>query len=226
MKLTSSLCSDYASPHYGAFAPSAQRTLGVQLISRPIMRTISLVVAIIIYFIRVTLNDVIPTPGNLSYLLIPIACLSLIASIIYLVFTIWFALHHGGHASPMIVLVTGVILAVVFPIPPPYEEGLFNRHREEFEHIVELARNSQLEHSSECSIWRSFVVPNGFEKLSADCIFVDYEPFLTVEFQPRNYMDKLVFIEDPSEIEDTIGCGPGDYRETLDENWFVCHMSP
>jgi len=187
---------------------------------------LSLVMALIIYFVRVTLNDVFPILGDFFCLLIPIAFLCLIASIIYLVFTIWFGLHRGGNASPVIVLIAGLIFAVVLPIPPRYEEGLFTRHREEFEKIVELARSSQLEHSSECSIWRSFAVPDGFERLSANCIFVDYEPFLTVEFQPRHYMDKLIFTEGPSEIENKIGCGPDDYREILDENWFLCHMSP
>jgi hypothetical protein len=160
---------------------------------------------------------------------LPVVSIIVLPLIAYFIVTIIYAFKTGGHPTPLIVLILGIILAVLLPTPPQYEIRIFNSHRTNYENLVNLAREHRLEHSQRCNIDRSYEPPVEYKQLSADCILVDYQPFFSVQFAPRIYTEQIVYIEDPNRIEDVMGCNipqDGDYHKQLDKNWYYCSMHP
>jgi hypothetical protein len=155
-------------------------------------------------------------------------CLGISIAAVYFGITIVYCFMPGGHPVPLLVFILGSLLAYLVPTPPPYEQRLFASHRMEYEQLVTLAREQQLAHNSSCSIDRTYETPPGYTEFSHDCIKVDYQPFFWVQFEPRIYLESIVFLDDPARIKDVMGCyskdGSDRYKQ-LDENWFLCSMS-
>jgi hypothetical protein len=142
----------------------------------------------------------------------------------YFLLTATYGLQYGGHAAPMIVLVVGIILALVLPTSPPYDtQRIFQTHRQQYEQLVDLARKGQLEHSAGCTYSSTFAAPKNYVKFSKYCIKVDHEPSFSVQFAPIIYNENIVYIDDPSRIQDVYGCDSSESTiQQLDSNWFYC----
>lgn len=144
-------------------------------------------------------------------------------------------IQHGfmkdGSLIPLVLLVGCTVLAFILPLPPLAEEASFNKHQEDYEHIVTLAKSKQLEHGNGCNADSpssyAFKVPEGYEHLSEDCIFVDYySSNINVEFMPYDYAVALNYFENPSDVSNSRDC---DFRgyvwKKINENWYVCKLS-
>jgi hypothetical protein len=186
----------------------------------------SIVISFSIYSIKLILNETNPIP--LGFICLPILCVIGILVFSYFLGTIAFIFIPEGHYSPMATLIVGVIIALFFPTPPTYEIRLFKCHRSNFELLVDEARQQKLTHDQKCRLERSYAIPTEFKKLSEKCIYVDYQPYFSVEFRPRTYMQTIIYTENPEQIHDLIGCNPdaGDLVKPLDKNWFFCSASP
>lgn len=121
------------------------------------------------------------------------------------------------------------VLAFLLPLPPQNRMRLpepqhFLDHREDFEAVVELARQEALEPiDSEC--YGGYILPNEYAHVSATgCIIVRQSDTygLQVQFNPldRTFYHVLVYTEPEKRLYEC----PGNYfvQVIIDENWAAC----
>jgi hypothetical protein len=151
----------------------------------------------------------------------------------YLIFKV---IQHGfrkdGSLIPLVLLVGGTVSAFVLPLPPLAEEVSFTKHQKDYEHIVALAKSNQLEHGNDCLAdspsFYAYKVPEGYEQLSEDCIFVlYYSGNINVEFSPYDYAVALNYFENPNDVTKSRDCDfRGHVWKKINENWYICKLSP
>jgi hypothetical protein len=103
-----------------------------------------------------------------------------------------------GNPSPALFLIVGLLLARFLPIPSTPEEILFSWQRAEYNQIVELARNNQLQHGGDCFTQNYFIPPSNYFQWSSECIHVYQQEGIVVEFAPRTLERPIVFLENPA----------------------------
>jgi hypothetical protein len=131
--------------------------------------------------------------------------------------------------SPALLLVGGLLIARFLPIPPTPEEISFSWQKAEYQEIVELARNDQLQQGNDCLAQNQFLAPSGYFQWSRACIHVIQHDGIVVEFAPRTLERPIVFLENPtsdsfppcwSDSESLIA--ESRVFKQLSENWFIC----
>jgi hypothetical protein len=152
----------------------------------------------------------------------PIFCFA--GFIFHIVLVSLYVFKFRGHLAPGLFLVGGLIFAAVLPVPPTPEEISFSRQRAEYEQIIELARNHQLQHSDDCPAENQFLPPSSYYQWSNECIQVDQQDGIVVEFAPRSLERPILYVEDPT--SDTFPPCWSDLEsrvfKQLTENWFIC----
>lgn len=154
-------------------------------------------------------------------------CYSLILLVIATPILFWINLRAFLRGKGPIVLVI-YIACVILPWSMPritLEETFFAEHQSEFEEVVELARQGQIEHGGMCQY--AYLPPAGYEHLTIDkCIFVEYVPALTVEFTPRVSRRLLVYAETEEALQAYVSCGgsDGSIGKNIEEHWYICHQ--
>ena len=134
-----------------------------------------------------------------------------------------FKLH--GSTSPALLLVIGLLLARFLPVPSTPEEILFSWQRAEYNRIVELARNNQLQQGKNCSTQNQFLPPSSYFQWSHECIHLNQLDGIVVEFAPRTLERPIVFVENPTSDEFPPCWKGNDYSDVfkqLSDHWFVC----
>ena len=152
----------------------------------------------------------------------PIFCF--VGFIVHIVFVSLYVFRSRGHLAPGLFLVGGLLLAGFLPVPSTPEEISFSWQKEEYEQIVELARNDQLQHGDSCLAENQFLSPSRSYPWSSECIQIAQQDGIIVEFAPRSWERPLVFVENPIK-EGFLTCwSHSDSRvfKQLDENWFIC----
>jgi hypothetical protein len=183
----------------------------------------SVLTAVGIYLFRSQWNGLPPLGMAVGFILIlvaPLCCfpISFIAYHVLIAFR-----YRTKHWTPFVFLIGSTFLAMIYPTPPTFEEEIFVQHRADYEYLVELARSNQLPHNDECK--NVFTPPPGYERLAVDCIWISTDPGFNVEFTPRSFYRPLVFFDDPTTIEFSVGAchEDGGVRKQLDEHWFICN---
>jgi hypothetical protein len=118
-----------------------------------------------------------------------------------------------------ILLLGGVAAAFVIPVPPPRptpEENYFREHRDDFEHVVTLARQGQLEQAlPDCPA--GYRPPDEYFHVSAaHCISINRD--FRVQFYPVERSYWIVYVEIPTDYP----CLDGNRAATIDDHWYVC----
>ena len=138
-----------------------------------------------------------------------------------------FKLH--GSPSSALFLVVGLLLARFLPIPSTPEEILFSWQRADYNQIVELARNNQLQHDGNCLTKNDFQPPSSYFQWSTECIYVYQQDGIVVEFAPRTLERPIIFLENPTSNEFPPCWHDRDNRvfesrmfKQLSEHWFIC----
>jgi hypothetical protein len=153
----------------------------------------------------------------------------------FLVYLIGLSIHlfrFHRHISLVLVLICGYLFARFFPVPPTPEEILFSWQKPKYEEIVELARTRQLQHDDTCQQPNQFTPPSGYIQWSDECIHVERQYGMLVEFAPRNFERPLIYVENPEgDISVFSICNGVNGRERihegfvfkqLNEHWFIC----
>ncbi|HLO16647.1 MAG TPA: hypothetical protein VK206_17570 [Anaerolineales bacterium] len=164
-------------------------------------------------------------------ILIPIIGIAIILASLLLYKVIRHTFDKNGSVIPLLVLVGSTILAATLPLPPIAEEASFLKYRADYEHLVTLAKANQLEHGNDCladsASFYAFKLPEGYEHLSQDCIFVlKYSSNINVEFSPYNYAVALNYFENPGDVTKSRDCDfRGGVWKKINENWYVCKLA-
>ena len=189
---------------------------------------VSCIISCVVYLGKFLSTDMIWS-NALGMAYIPVFCIAGITLLVYLIITIVYCFSPNGHAAPLAFFIVGSIIAFTLPVGPRYEERLFNAHRSDFEQILHLARNGNLSHSQNCEPTRAFETPAEYKSFLGNCVYVDFQPFFSVQFWPRSYMEKIVYVEDKSLINEVMGCYSsydGYGYQQMDKNWYLCSESP
>ena len=183
----------------------------------------SVLTAVGIYLLRFQWNRIPPlgmAGGFILILLAPLCCFP----ISFIAYQMLIAFKYGKkHWTPLVFLLGSISIAMVYPTPPTFEEEIFFQYRADYEYLVELARGNQLLHNEDCRA--AFAPPIGYKHLVGKCIYIDLEPAFIVEFTPRSFYRPLVFFDDPTTIEFSVGAchEDGGVSKQLDEHWFICN---
>jgi hypothetical protein len=188
--------------------------------------TFSLFFAGYLYLLRVVDTDFFV--GMLGTLLRAFFFLSPIFWFVGLIFHIIlvsiYVFKSHGHLSPGLFLVGGLLFARFLPIPPSPEEISFSWQRAEYEQIVELARHNQLQQGNHCLAQNQFLPPSSYYQSSSECILVNQQDGVVVEFAPRSLERPIVFLENPTSDTFPPCWSDNDSRvfKQLGEHWFIC----
>jgi hypothetical protein len=171
------------------------------------------------------------------YCLAPIAIIVLPVLATCLVWLIWFSIVRARHPAPFVVCMLGIIGAITLPLPiallpepdPFPEEVIFFENREDYEHVVEMARRGELEHDDDFPSSACYVLPEELSYLAHDgrvWIYVTNRLHgLVVTFEPFDFYYPIVYLEKPGSVQETTECyHDGSVEERLDEHWFLCTL--
>lgn len=189
---------------------------------------LSVVMPIILYLGRAYIDDVtaefidtnLPAFCFLFCLIALIGIALLLANIVYLV-------KSNRHPMPLVLFFIGVACGLLLPVPPTAEETFFTSNRTKYEELVEMARDGQLQNSSECSGNDRFEPPAGYESLVGknECINVGSQtPRLVVEFQSSHPCRSIIYFQDPSMtkmLDSEPCCADGFVFKQLSEHWYI-----
>lgn len=187
---------------------------------------LSLIFTGYLYLFRVEDTDpflgMMGTLFNVFFFLTPIFWL--MGFIIHLIFVSVYIFKSRGHFSLVLFLVGGLLLAIFLPVPPTLEEISFSWQRTEYEQIVELARNNQLQQGDDCLAKNQFLPPSSYYQWSSNCIYVYHPNGLIVEFAPRSLARPVVFVENPTSGRFPPCWGAHESRvlKQLSEHWYIC----
>jgi Zn-dependent protease with chaperone function len=135
---------------------------------------------------------------------------------------IWVLLSKQYLAVGLLIFTT--ISSIFIPIIYP-EQIHLALHRADYQAVVELARQHQLDHQGDCQY--AFVLPEKYVYLSQDdssCIFAEYDPALVVVFMPLFPRTLLVYTDTQEAIHNYISCGGSDgfIARKLEKHWYIC----
>ncbi len=201
------------------------------------LSVLSILFAVTVYLIR-SGDDEIGTFMEALSILVVFFCAFLIPVIgigVYLTgLLILKAFRHcfenNGSYIPLLLLISGTVLAFTLPLPPLAEEALFIKYQNDYEHIITMVKSNQFGDVDDCKANSpssyKFDVPKGFEHLSEGMISVFcYPDGINVEFASNNYSVSLNYFENPSNIINSRNC---DFRsgilKKINENWYVCKL--
>jgi hypothetical protein len=180
-----------------------------------------------LYFARIVLTGFfVGTSGTLLrifFWLSPILCVGALA--LHVVFLGVYVFRGHGQFSPVLFLVGGLLAARFLPIPPTPEEISFSWQNAEYNQIVELARSNQLQQGNDCFAQDQFLPPSNFFQWSGECIRVNQEDGLIVEFAPRSLERPIVFFENATNKKSPpcwSDSEPTDVFKQLSEHWYIC----
>jgi hypothetical protein len=160
---------------------------------------------------------------TIFFWLSPVFCL--VGFIVHIILVSLYVFRSRGHLAPGLFLIVGLLLAAYLPVPPTPEEISFSWERGEYEQIVELARNNQLQHGDNCLAKNQFLSPSSYYQWSRECIQVSQQDGFVVEIVPRSLERPLVFVENPNS-ESFPPCWSNRVRsevfKQLSEHWFIC----
>ncbi len=121
----------------------------------------------------------------------------------------------------------GTFLAFVIPLPDPPdtpEKLHFIEHRAEYEIVIELVQNNELEQTSSYCLHP----PENLNHVSnAGCMYVEKDEYrgrgLSVRFNPiENFYHPVVYVEFDN-VDNP--CGYDSYVEQrIDDHWYVCEI--
>lgn len=179
-----------------------------------------------LYFARVVLADFfVGTLGEFLRFFFWISPIFwLVGLVFHIVLVSIYVFKSHGHLSPSLFLVGGLLLARFLPVPPTPEEISFSWQRTEYEQIIKLVRSNQLQQGDECLAQNQFLPPSSYFQFSHECIRVNQQDGIVVEFAPRTLERPIVFLENP--MNDTFPPCWNDSEshvfKQLTEHWFIC----
>jgi len=152
----------------------------------------------------------------------PVLLAGLSALAAFVIFTLAYAIRKGGHPLPIIVLVVGGIVSETILLPLSPAEAVFYKYRSGYEAVIELARHHGLEHAGDCQY--AFSIPDKYQYLTRNCVFVEYQRGLAVSFQPPTSGRTIAYAENTDALHTLIYCDGrhGSVYSQLEPEWFVC----
>jgi len=192
-----------------------------------ILFSLSLLFVGYVYLDRVVWTDIFV--GDLNGLLrfffwvSPIFCL--VGFLFHIVLVGVYVFKFRGHFAPGLILVSGLLLATILPVPPTPEEISFSWQRDEYEQIVELARQHRLQQGEYCLGKNQFLPLSSYYQWSSNCISVYYQPDgLIVEFTPRSLERPIMFLENPTSdrFPPCWSARESGVLKQLSEHWYIC----
>lgn len=120
---------------------------------------------------------------------------------------------------PILVIIATTIIAFLLPLPPrpqTPEEIHFHKYRADYEYVVELVQNGELQDCAYPPLKYIHVSNN-------TCIWIDRRAgYLIIDFHPFDFYHPIVYSESGS-LDYVSACNNGGFVEAkLDENWYVC----
>lgn len=191
-----------------------------------ILSIILVVFQVLHYLWRVNRDEFIMDAGlGLFFLCIVLALPMLLGLLLVLstvVATFLYSFSPHGHPLPLVILFVGGIISMTAPLPPSPAQTAFYRYQSEYEAVVELARQRELGHEGHCGY--AYSVPDQYDHLTEECVFVEYQPALAVTFHPPSSHRVIVYAETKDALA-VVGKCNGDYGSTfgqLETEWFLC----
>ena len=177
------------------------------------------------YIWRSNADEFIMDAGlGLFFLCLAIApfLLLLLVSVLFLIgATFWYAIRKRGHFLPLIMLVVGAVIAQILPLPPSPAETAFYKYRNDYETVVELARQNQLGHNEDCGY--AFSVPEEYRHLTRRCVFIVYDPALAVSFSPPSSHRDIAYADTLQALGGLGSCNEfGSVFKKVETHWYIC----
>lgn|GEM_PF-6616967 len=185
-----------------------------------------------------SLNNHVRGPfGSMWWFICPVACFTGTVLAIAALLLAIFASRKAKHPAPAFVLLGGLLLIPFLPLPPlpaPVfpEETFFHEHRAEFEQVVALARQDNLNCLANvgCDVMAR-ELPIQYREFSRDrIVYVTgvNSAHLSVEFHPIDPYYPVVYFGFPEDRNlrvnsecNNIGT-TSRYGRKLDEHWYLC----
>lgn len=153
-------------------------------------------------------------------ILLFLLCGSIILTLI--TYSIW----QTGSLIPAIVLGLCLYVGFVIPLPPnpsTPEERHFLKYRSDYEAVVELAKNGQLQKERPNEPGLCYQLPDNLQHVSeAGCLSVSShrDRGLTVTFNPlAPFYHPVVYVEND---DVRYPCPDGNVEQHIDDHWYVC----
>jgi hypothetical protein len=152
----------------------------------------------------------------------PILCM--MGFIVHLILVTLYIFKFRSHLAPGLILIGGLLLAAFVPVPPSPEEISFSWQRDEYEQIVELARDNQLQQGDDCLAENQYLPRSSYYQWSSNCVYVYHHDGLIVEFAPRSLERPIVFSENPQSDRFPRCWSDRESRvlKQLSEHWYIC----
>jgi hypothetical protein len=120
---------------------------------------------------------------------------------------------------PLIIFMICALFSWLLPSISP-EDVSFSLHRTNYENVVEMARQHELEQGEYCQ-QEEYILPDGFEDLSRNtCIIVIYDPEFEVLFNPKVPGRFLIYTDRLS--VNTFCNGFGSIDKEINNHWYIC----
>ncbi|MBI1260058.1 MAG: hypothetical protein GC204_21530 [Chloroflexi bacterium] len=198
-----------------------------------------MLVPLVVYGVRHLLSKALEATrgpfGTGWWMLLPLGALFALGWTAFTVILAIVASRRARHPAPALVLLVGSVLALILPLLPlplPIfpEQEFFAAHQADFEQVVTLARQDQLEcapDGSDCTT-AGRKLPAEYQSLSRfGYVEVDHDVYagLTVRFQPLDSTYPVIYFETADSRNRWLSsiCAPtARWTRQLEYHWFLC----
>ena len=123
--------------------------------------------------------------------------------------------------------ITVLIIAVIFPTPNPIEYYQFKLYQDDFESVIELAKEEKLIQTDSYNgktMLRDdlYIIPDSLNH-AGEIVTVTNREYLNVKFNFPNYRN-IQYYSDSSQVMD--GVGFQSVRLKLNDNWYIIDTDP
>ncbi|MEQ9035863.1 hypothetical protein [Gracilimonas sp.] len=196
----------------------------------------TVIFSLLIYFSKIVLDGTIYLGTGLFWLLLTLFSMwpvLIVLGIILLFFLIRYFgrllsnfKSFGGYRF-LTINITVLIIAVILPTPNPIEYYQFKLYQNDFESVVELAKDQKLIQTNSYNgrtMLRDdlYKVPDSLNH-AGEIVSVVSRDYLNVKFNFPNYRN-IQYYSDSSQVMD--GVGFQKVRLKLDENWYIIDTDP
>jgi hypothetical protein len=154
--------------------------------------------------------------------MLPVILLVAIAVFSLMFGVLWYCMSRQ-QPTLLVLLIVGVLIAGLFPLPPTREQRLFTKYRQDYEAVVGLVQQQQLPVDGGC-VHPSPAYAHVTDD-SSNCVFIDQRQGLRLEFISRNYYRPIVFADSQHSLKIRASpCGgDGVMVKQLAEQWYLCN---
>jgi hypothetical protein len=192
----------------------------------------------LIYLVRIGIDQWLEYdrgPYGIGWLIIcPVPCGILLLFAIFLIRHAVVAVRRTHRLTPVFVLMGGIVSALIIPLPllPKAiypEESYFYDHRQEFETVVELAREERLDCGNMGCKYSGRELLEEYKHLSDDGrVYTHYilgetlSDTLVVKFTPFTFYYPIIYFARPQDVNSYSECQGVRWVRKLDEHWYLC----